>query len=251
MVSLKTKNWALDNIETILFDKDGTFIDLHFFWGKMTEMRVEEIIERFNLSESCFSELCFSLGYDINSKKMLSNGITALYSRSKIIEIFRKDLQIFNLEISVQELESIFDEVSQKFYENINLYTKPIDSAISFIKELYSKGVKLGVVTSDSLESTKLTLKSFEWEDLFLSVIGRESSKFTKESGIPTKMALQELNAKPETTIMIGDAPMDYISAKNAGLKACILVASGQLDSEELSKTNEYVIESLSEIVVE
>ena len=49
MINLKTDKWTISNIDTILFDKDGTFIDLHYFWGKMTEMRVEEIIQKFNL----------------------------------------------------------------------------------------------------------------------------------------------------------------------------------------------------------
>ena len=51
MLVLKTKNWQLDNIETVIFDKDGTFIDLHYFWGKMTELRVKEIIRRYGLDE--------------------------------------------------------------------------------------------------------------------------------------------------------------------------------------------------------
>ena len=93
MISLKTKKWELKNIETILFDKDGTFIDLHYFWGKMTELRVQEIIKRFNLTENLFGKLCLYLGYDLNSQKMLPDGITALYSRSKIIEIFKNDLE--------------------------------------------------------------------------------------------------------------------------------------------------------------
>ena len=51
MIKLSTKNWTLDNIEAVFFDKDGTFVDLHYFWGKMTELRAEEIIKRFNLSQ--------------------------------------------------------------------------------------------------------------------------------------------------------------------------------------------------------
>jgi len=41
MINLKTKNWQIENIDTIIFDKDGTLIDLHFFWGKRTQLRVE------------------------------------------------------------------------------------------------------------------------------------------------------------------------------------------------------------------
>ena len=88
MINLVTKDWTLNDIETVLFDKDGTFIDLHYFWGKMTELRAEEVIKHFDINPVEFSRLCAFLGYDTNSGKMLSDGITALYSRVKIIEIF-------------------------------------------------------------------------------------------------------------------------------------------------------------------
>jgi HAD superfamily hydrolase (TIGR01549 family) len=250
MLSLKAKYWQIDNVETVLFDKDGTFIDLHYFWGKMTELRVQEIIKRFGLSSGDFEKLCLCLGYDINSRKMLSDGITALYSRSKIIEIFRDNLLDFGVKTTDVELAEIFDYVSEKFYQDMVKYTKPIESAIEFIKILHKKGVKLGVVTSDSVVSTQLTLENFGWTDLFGVVVGRESSSETKESGALTKIALNTLKAKPQTTVMFGDAPMDYISAKNSGIDKTILVATGQIGVEELKQTSEFVLEDLSELEV-
>ena len=248
MINLQTKTWAIENIETVLFDKDGTFIDLHYFWGKMTELRVLEVINYFKLDNNLFSSICLFLGYDINTKKMLSDGITAMYSRPIIIEKFCEKLKDLNVETSNSVIEKIFDKVSIKFYKNIQDYTKPIDEAINFIKELKNLGVKLGIVTSDSVVSTELTLKQFGWEDLFQVVIGRESSNETKESGTPTKLALECLEANPETTIMIGDAPMDYISAKNAGIEKTILVSTGQISGEDLKKTSSYVVDSLKDI---
>lgn len=248
MIKLIAKDWQIENIETVLFDKDGTFIDLHYFWGKMTEMRVNEIIEKLNLPTDYFNQLCLFLGYDTNSRKMLSNGITALYSRVKIIEIFRGNLEELGINITVEDLTEIFDFVSEEFYKEFARYTKSIDSAIKFIKKIRSEGLKIGIVTSDSVKSTNLTIKMFGWEDLFDVVIGRESTKETKESGIPTKLALEKLGSNPENTVMIGDAPMDYISAKNAGINKTILVATGQLSVEELSKTSTYVIKTLKDI---
>lgn len=248
MINLKSKDWVLENIETVIFDKDGTFIDLHFFWGKMTEKRAEKVLEVFGLEENFFEKICEFLGYDVYSKKMLSDGITALYSRVKIIEIFRCKLEEIGVRATEEKITEIFDEVSEDFYKEIDKYTKPIEEAIEFIKKLHLMGVKLGIVTSDSLESTKLTLKNFGWEYLFHTVIGRESSQETKESGVPTKIALENLQANPKTTIMIGDAPMDCISAQNAGIDKTILVATGQIGVNELKKYAPYVLESLKEL---
>ncbi len=250
MINLKTKNWEIANIETVLFDKDGTFIDLHYFWGKMTELRAREIIKRYSLDDILFEKLCAYLGYDVATGKMLSDGITALYSRVKIIEIFKENLKELGVITTEDELTQIFDYVSDVFYQNINEYTKPIESAINFIKLLHSKGVKLGIVTSDSVVSTELTLKHFGWEYLFDAVIGRESSPYTKESGEPTKLALKQLNANPKTTVMIGDAPMDYVSAQNAGIESIVLVATGQIPIDELAHVCEFVVLNLEKVYV-
>ena len=109
--------------------------------------------------------------------------------------------------------------------------------------------IKTGIVTSDSVESTNLTLKHFGWMDLFDVVIGRGSCPYTKESGEPTKMALEILNSSPTTSVMIGDTPMDYISAIRAGITRTILVTTGQVEREILEKSNKYVLSSLSEIM--
>ncbi len=250
MISLKTKEWQIDNIETILFDKDGTFIDLHYFWGKITELRAEEIVKKFKIDDAATEQLCLKLGYDIKTGKMLSNGITAMYSRQKIIAIFKNDLRDFDIYTTETELEEIFDKVSNDFYSNMHNYTKPINSAINFIENLKRQNIKIGIVTSDSLESTLKTIKQFNWEKLFDTAVGRESSKFTKESGELTKLALKNLNANPQTTVMIGDTPTDYISAQNADIEKTILVSTGQIEENELQKISKYTTQNLSEIEI-
>ena len=248
MINLKTKDWKIENVDTVLFDKDGTFIDLHYFWGKMSEMRSKECIRIFQLDATVFEKLCLSLGYNVKTGKMLKDGITALYSRPKIIEIFTKDLVSLGASATEKQVEEIFDRVSQEFYKNLPEYTKPIPEAINFIKKIKSAGLKTGIVTSDSIESTELAINHFGWQQLFDVAIGRENTKETKESGVPVSLALEKINATPSNAIMVGDAPMDYIAAKNAGIAKTILVSTGQIDKEELLNTSCYSVCSLKEI---
>ena len=137
-----------------------------------------------------------------------------------------------------------------EFYQNMHNYTKPIDSAVSFIKKIKKMNIKTGVVTSDSVESTNLTLKHFNWENLFDVVLGRESTKENKESGAPARLALEKLNSNPQNTLIVGDAPMDYICAKNAQIEKVLLVSTGQIDVKELSLTSEFVINSLDMVEI-
>ena len=250
MISLSNGSWKIENIDTVLFDKDGTFIDLHFFWGKMTEMRVQDVILHYNLPQDVFENLCKYLGYNVNTKKMLSDGITAMYSRSKIIELFNDKLNTAGILSTVEDLEMIFDNVSEVFYKNMITYTKPIDEAIDFIKILKKHNIKVGIVTSDSIKSTELTIKQFGWHDLFDVIIGRESCKQPKESGEPVLLALLQLNSHSENSIMIGDTSVDFQSAQKAKLKNAILVATGQNCETELKETTDFVVKSLKDLNV-
>ena len=250
MIKLSTSEWSIENIDTIFFDKDGTLIDLHYFWGKMTELRAGKIVKEFKLSSNIIPELCSCLGYNIQTGRMLPNGITAMYSRSKIIEIFCSDLSNLGINTTESKIEKLFDDVSEDFYKQIEKYTKPIEDAIDFVKKIRTLGIKTGIITSDSLKSTKLTLKQYNWQGLFDVVIGRESTSSTKESGMGTRLALKKLNSNPHNTIMIGDAPMDLISATNAGIEHTILVASGQISQTKLNAISPYTVSSLNELKI-
>ena len=122
MIKLISENWTIENIETVLLDKDGTFIDLHYFWGKMTELRAQQVIKPFGMQPTIAPKLCEILGYDVNTQKMLPDGITALYSRIKIIEIFKAQLETFGVHTTKEEIEKIFDKASIMLYKEIHKY---------------------------------------------------------------------------------------------------------------------------------
>ena len=58
------------------------------------------------------------------------------------------------------------------------------------------------------------------------------------------------LGANPQTTISVGDAPMDYEMAKNAGLKGSILVATGQIPVNKLKELTYTTVHTLKEVMV-
>ena len=63
-------------------------------------------------------------------------------------------------------------------------------------------------------------------------------------------LAIEKLQANPESTIVIGDAPMDAMMAENAKLKGSILVSTGQVDLEDLQKFSKYTVKNLSEVKI-
>ena len=179
--------------------------------------------------------------------KISLNNLSFTYGRNTSI-----NLEVNGIEYSkYKKLEIVFviDRSSSvdsgNKIKNLKIAVKNVIGELS-----KNNNIKIGIVTSDSVKSTELTIKQFGWETLFDVVIGRESSEFTKESGEPTKLALRTLNANPKTTIMIGDAPMDFVSAQRAGIKRTLLVATGQIKITELSKFTSYALNSLKELEI-
>ncbi len=250
MVDLYTKNWELQNINTVLFDKDGTFIDSHIYWGKIIQMRIQAVMDEYRISEEHFYNLCLSLGYDLNTKKLIPQGPIALLAREEVIKSLLTALKKIGVETNTDTIAEIFKNVHQEFHKVIYDYIKIIDGAEDLFKRLKEKDVTLSVVTSDVYANAVSILDYLNLSQYFSLVIGKDNCTKAKKTGEPALIAIEKLGADPDRTISVGDADMDYLMAKNAGLKGSILVATGQTGIEDLSKNTNCVVNKLNEVLI-
>ena len=86
-IKIKSSNLELRDINTIIFDKDGTLTNSHIYWGEIIKLRSIEIIKRFNLEDKYLNLIAKSMGFEFSKKKLLMSGPIALESRKKVIEI--------------------------------------------------------------------------------------------------------------------------------------------------------------------
>ena len=154
MINFYGKNWKLENITTVLFDKDGTFLDDNVYWGKLAECRIIEILKHFNLDKNFFEELCFAIGHNPKSCKLIKNGPVGVMSRNEVVNFMVNELKKYNVETDFDTISNIFDKVHKEFLLNIDKYVKFLPYSKEFIEELKNKGLKLAVVTSDTFENT-------------------------------------------------------------------------------------------------
>ena len=118
------------------------------------------------------------------------------------------------------------------------------------VKELHSKGYKLGVVTSRLNDSAIRGLKHFGLMDYFQSIIGADDTHLHKPDPTPAFMALKELGGKPEETLLVGDSPFDILCGKNAGITS-VAVGWSALPMDMLLKYEpDYVVDSMEELIV-
>lgn len=250
MFNLITPNWEIPDIEAVIFDKDGTLIDAHRYWGRIIEMRAYELAQMFGFAPQYISGICRAMGWDKGNQRLLSQGPVALVSRAEVILVLCKFLkERHHIDPRIPVIERLFDNVNDLFQREMLKYVSILPGVYSFLEMLKQAGAKMGIVTSDSINTTSGILEHLGISEYFDVVIGRESSEFSKESGHPCKMAMDALGADSWHTVVIGDAPVDCQMAKMNGAQG-IGVATGQIPEEKLKEYAYFTAPSMELFVV-
>lgn len=243
------QNFNIKNIEAVLLDKDGTFQDDHIYWGKLAELRILEIIKYFQLNKSSFEPLCYAIGYEPKTCKLIKNGPVGVLSRNEVIEFMVNELSKYDVKTNFDEISDLFDKVHKEFLDDMPKYVHFIEYSEDFIKKLKACNIKLAVVTSDTYNHAVEVLKILKIDNCFDLVIGKDSCNKDKKTGEPALLAIKQLKVNKENTLVIGDAMMDYQMAKNADM-VCLLVATGQTEIQDLQKFTKNVVNNLNEVEI-
>jgi phosphoglycolate phosphatase len=245
IVSISANDWSLDRVSAILFDKDGTFIDSHHYWGRIIFHRSQAICDAFHLDPSYIEKIELVMGFSRKLGRLLPAGPIALVSRDEVISCLVRFLDFQGIQASDKQIAQIFEQVHHNM-EKIDDHIKLIPSALPLFDALQKKNIKLAVVTTDAVKNTELTLEKLGLKSYFLEIVGRESCAESKSSGKPAIIALARMGARPEDSICIGDAPMDMQMTRKSKCKASIGVTTGQLSADQLGEFTPYVVNSLS-----
>lgn len=248
MIDIVGKDFCVPKIDTVLFDKDGTLMDSNVYWGEIIKRRAKKIIDTYEVSLS-EKELCLKMGYDTKEEKLLEEGPIAIVSRNRVIEILEEYLIEQGCEREELHIDRDFVEVHQQFKQDMLQYVVLLDGVKELLTELKKQKVKIGIVTSDTVDNTKKIMEHLGCLQEFDCLIGKESTKEDKMSGIPAKLAMKQLEAKPENTLCVGDTDADIQMAKNAGCRA-LAVATGQIRYGTLLERSRYTVEDLKRLEI-
>ena len=177
--------------DLILFDLDGTLLD-------SDQMIIETFKELYPL---------YRPGYFPSIEHILS------FSGPQITETLKKEFPDGDQELLRKE----FKERSTKNYVK---YSKLYPGVIEMLKELQLKRVPFAVVTNKHRYATDYTYKLFGVDNLIPFSVCADEVKNLKPAGDGILQCMDHFGVKdPQKVIYIGDGQIDYLTAKNAGVK--------------------------------
>ncbi len=209
-------------IKAVIFDLDGTLVDSMWMWDDIDI----EYLGRFGVKPP------------ENFQKVL-NGMsfteTAGYFKER-----------FHIPDSIEEIKSAWNTMA---YEK---YTKEVplkEGALTLIKELKQRGIKLGIASSNSRELVLAVMHRHGIEQYFDSI--NTSCEVVKGKPAPDiyELVARKLSVKTEECLVFEDVIQGIMAGKNANMKVCAVFDAYSVDSvEEKAALADYYIESFTEL---
>lgn len=170
------------------------------------------------------------------------NQLLGKYNRPSVPEIFFKDSISKGARAMVQHCFALNEndpELGHKTKEFLTLYENTLGNHTLFfpginklLETLTLKNIPWGIVTNKVERYTHPLIAKFPLLHHAKSVISGDTLNEQKPHPAPVFLALEQLNASPETTLFVGDAQTDIIAGQTAGLK-CMVAQYGYIHPEE------------------
>ena len=235
-----------------MLDKDGTIIDIHHYWGSMIKERAVMIVDRWFVSDrgkdKIQSALIDAMGIDIETGRMKFGGPVGIKPRPYIVSIAAEVVKKHGVDVSEQEMETLFKKVDRKTKEDIFSFLHMLPFVEPFLQKCYEANIKLAIVTTDITERATTALKALGIIDYFQFVVGGDQVENTKPSPDIANIVLHDSNIETSRTVVIGDHLVDVKMGINCGAACNIGVLTGLGTIESFSTEDCYIIESFEQV---
>jgi pyrophosphatase PpaX len=183
------------NIDTILFDLDGTLVDTN---------------------ELIISSFLHTLGKYYPDK----------YKREDVLPFMGPSLYDTFSGIDPERAEEMILEYRTYNHENHDRLVKEFKGVNETVKRLKEDGFKIAIVSTKILDTVVKGLKLTKLDPYFDVIVALDHVEKPKPDPEAIYVALKQLDSTPEKAIMVGDNYHDILAGKNAGTKTAAVAWS-------------------------
>jgi len=251
LVNIIVNDNKIEDIQLMIFDKDGTLIDLYNYWSNMIRYRAELICKELDLDKTHEKRLMYEMGVDLDTKSLRPEGPVGVKKREVVMQAAVDYLASIGYPDIRDLCFEAFKEVDRISLLDLRQFIRPINGADNLINELFKNGCKIAIATTDTTERAKIAMNFLGFADKIDLVAGADMVNNSKPDPEMIYVILDALNIDRLNAVMIGDAATDVQIGINANLRASIAVLAGFSSADELRKLTPYVVGSIRGIIVE
>jgi phosphoglycolate phosphatase len=251
LVTLSVGPKAIPDVSLVIFDKDGTLIELYHYWSQMVALRARLICEALGLEAEHEAGLRWALGVDEKAGRLRPEGPVGLKKREIVIRAAVDYLTGAGLRETTPACAAAFERADEESSRDLARFVRPTPGAETLVEALHSHGCRVAVATVDILRRAQLTLDFLGFGDKIDLAVGADQVARSKPDPEMIHLILKTLAVTPSRAVIVGDALTDIQMGLNAGLKAPIGVLTGFATAEQLGALTPFVAKDLSEILLD
>lgn len=228
-----------EEISLVIFDKDGTLVDLHASWGRW----FGDVVQLFS-AYIAPQELLQRFGWDASTERIRPETPMAIASVDETRSVFATMLYEAGLgwtaatAVAREAMEAIPPVISP-----------PLCPLLPLFERLNTNAVKIAIITSDNHDGVIRDLESLGLLPYIEMIVGGDS-------GIPIKPSPDAVHAitirtgiPAERMIVVGDSLADLAMGRAANVALTIGVLSGSGTHEILAPLADVVIDSVCQLL--
>ncbi|NMC56430.1 MAG: HAD family hydrolase [Eubacteriaceae bacterium] len=204
----------MKNIDTVIFDLDGTLLDtIEDLTDSVNYILAKHIYPTRNIDEI---------------RSFVGNGMR------RLIELSAPS------GLDEEKIESLFEELKEYYTAHSNIKTKLYTGILELLSYLKSNGYKTAIVSNKN-HAAVCELRQIYFNDYIETAIGQKEVIRRKPYADCVFSALESLGCECENAVYIGDSEVDIKTAQNAGMD-CIAVSWGFRDKKQLIEAGAQII---------
>lgn len=230
----------------IIFDKDGTLLDYFSVWGPIFRSSIDTVLVQVGRSgdQQLKEDLLRMLG--IGETGVHPQGLV-FYSNSRFM-MLHMWLFAKRRRISFRKLVQAFREGftgSRELLKETLPKAQPAGDLHQIFRMLKDRGYTIGMVTTDTSESTHLCLDILGIRSYFDFISTYDDGYKKKPSPESFNAFCRDFSLSPSEVAVVGDAVVDFKYGKRGKAGYLIAVLTGSGDHRNLSKHAHVVYENV------
>ncbi|MBW4418599.1 MAG: HAD family hydrolase [Myxacorys californica WJT36-NPBG1] len=229
MITLECNGVRFQNVQAIVWDKDGTLADSLGFLRDLGQKRAQAVeAEVPGLAEAILRSFGFT-AESLNPAGLLAVG-TRLENEIGVATVIAQTGRDWIASLTLAR--SAFEQVDQGLARKADL-TPPFDGIVDLLRSLHNQPVKLAILSSDSQTNVEDFVDRHELRPYFQQLVGARVG-ISKPAPQLLQLVCTSLNVDLRHTLVIGDAIGDIQLATNSGALGSIGVTWGGVTPAQL-----------------